>query len=282
MTVSRWLRVGMVLGAVIVPPVHAAEDRRWRAEAEEGRLRQIAETQPDRSSGSASTEESGEADGQARQDRRAHADGSDGPGWLTDEVRRLKRLQREDPEEFRRVVQEKKAQLRRRIGQLQQTDPAAYEAVMARLRQRRARRLARLEAQDPDEFRQHLQRQRERMERRVGELQQSDPERYARLLEQRRQWRKQSLEELRQNNPARYERFLQAHPGWAEGMDRSDGSGAGAHPPSHDDRRQQGGRPGGRIDRRSEPESPGPSRPASQKREPMIEGAGRRAPRRGP
>ena len=140
---------------------------------------------------------------------------------IGEEIQRLQQLRRDNPEEFRRIIKEKKEQLRRRMARLKETDAEAYQAMVSRLRQRREQQLERLKARDPEQYRQQVERRREHLEQRLSQLRQSDPQRYEQLVQQRRQWRRQSLERLKERDPERYEGFIRGHPEWTQERGRA-------------------------------------------------------------
>jgi len=118
-------------------------------------------------------------------------------GPVVEEAQRLRRLKQEDPEQFRRVVQGKKAKLRERLAHLKETDPEAYRRAMARLRERREHRLAWLREHRPEAYRRLMAQRRQRLEGRLEELRTRDPQRYEELVAKRREWRHEALEHRR-------------------------------------------------------------------------------------
>lgn len=147
-------------------------------------------------------------------------------GPVVEEAQRLRRLKEEDPEAFRRAVQERKAQLRQRMARLKETDPEAYRQAQERLKAHRRESLRRLREQDPERFRELTQRHRAKVQEKLAYMKAHNPERYEALMQQRQAWRQQRFEEFKQDHPEAVEQFKANHPEWS------------AHHPEH--RRDKG------------------------------------------
>ena len=136
-----------------------------------------------------------------------------------EEIERLQRLKKENPEEFRRVVQERREKLQERLAYLKEHDPEAYKRTMAELAKRRMNRLMELKKNNPEEYKRVMAQQKERMEQRREELRKKDPKAYQELMERQMVRRVQTLEKLKQTmKPEAYERFLNDNPEWAESL----------------------------------------------------------------
>ncbi len=133
-------------------------------------------------------------------------------GSLEEEARRLHTLKDEHPEEFQRVLQDKRAQLRERLSQLQTTNPEAYQRVQDRLQKRQRERLEGLRRRHPGGFTQARGQRRERLEQRLNTLKETDPQRYHALQEKRQAAHQAALERFQQRHPEAYSRFMQNHP----------------------------------------------------------------------
>lgn len=150
-----------------------------------------------------------------------------------EELERLRKLKEEDPEAFRKAVQERRQQMRERLAHLKETDPQRYAEVMRRLKAHQRERLQHLKETDPEKFREVMEQRQARVKERLDDLKEHDPDRYADVMQRRREWRERKLDELKQRDPEAYARFLQDHPHWREerpdrGPDR-EATGPGEH-----------------------------------------------------
>jgi len=131
------------------------------------------------------------------------------PAWAgestTGRIEELRRLQRENPGEFYKVIGERKRHIREEMLELKERDPQKFEEVKRQLANKRFHHLRRLRVEDPERYR-------EIMKNKV--------------------WK---LEELRRNDPERFRQCMARHPGAARRIEHWQ---FGQHP-------RKGYRPGG-------------------------------------
>ena len=112
------------------------------------------------------------------------------PSAKTAKVEALKKLKAENPEEFQRLVKERKEKVKEKLQNLKEKDPEKFKEVTEKIRKRRKEHLQRLREENPEKFREVMQN------------------------------KMKKLEELKESNPERYEQFLKNHPKAAEKMER--------------------------------------------------------------
>ena len=93
-------------------------------------------------------------------------------------IEALKKLKAENPEEFKRVVKERKEKLKAKLEELKAKDPEKYKEVTQRMRERRREHLEKLREENPEKFREIMQKKAERLK----ELKEKDPARYAEFM----------------------------------------------------------------------------------------------------
>ncbi len=103
---------------------------------------------------------------------------------------RLKQLKEQNPEEFQRIVQERKSQIKSRFDEYRQASPEQFENLKGRVVEKRRHRLERMKNENPEKFRQVM-----------GE-------------------RREKFEKMRAENPERAKRFMEKHPRFEERMNR--------------------------------------------------------------
>ena len=165
-----------------------------------------------------------------------------------EEVQRLRQLKQQDPEAFRKAMQEKKAALRERMAHLKETDPEKFQRIKHRMEERQERKLAHLKEHNPEKYEEVMQRRKARLEHRLEELKTKNPERYAQVMqrrqeaqehwknatpEQRQEWLKQHPKFDRDNNPPGPRGGQGTN--WDNPPGPRGGPGVGPHHP-HDDR----------------------------------------------
>lgn len=115
-----------------------------------------------------------------------------GAGWAEDaskasaRIAKWKQLKQENPEEFRRLVQERKEHLKARLRELKEKDPQKYEEMRKRMYHHRVQYLRKLRKENPEKYQ-------EIVERRWGKL-----------------------EEMKTGDPERFKEFMEKHPRVAE------------------------------------------------------------------
>ncbi len=120
-------------------------------------------------------------------------------------IEALKKLKAENPEEFARVVKERKEKLKARLQDLKQKDPEKFKEVTRKMRERRKERLQKLRQENPEKFREIMRKKAEK------------------------------LEDLKEKNPEKYQQFMKNHPRLAERMEHR-----GEHREDHSDPRRKG------------------------------------------
>ena len=114
-------------------------------------------------------------------------------------IEALKKLKTEHPEEFRRVVKERKEKVKEKLQELKEKDPEKYKEVTERMRERRKERLERLRQENPEKFREKMKEKAEK------------------------------LNELKEKDPARYAEFMKNHPKLSEKIEKHEAKGHGYH-----------------------------------------------------
>lgn len=111
------------------------------------------------------------------------------------------RLKAENPEEFRKVIKEKKEQIKQRLAELKQADPEKYQRVVKRLKQKCRARLTRLKQQNPQRFKEVITMRQQLFNQHLEELKAQDPGKYQRLMECRKSL--QEFKKLKRGNPSK-------------------------------------------------------------------------------
>lgn len=105
-------------------------------------------------------------------------------GWAYDEeavhqrVLELQRLKEENPQEFNRVVGERKARIKAYLRELKEKDPEKFEQMKSQFKHRRIERWKKLRQEDPEAF----QRLMEKRHAQLLELRRTDPEKYEKIV----------------------------------------------------------------------------------------------------
>ena len=111
------------------------------------------------------------------------------PKNVQERIAKWKQLKEQNPEEFKRLIQERKEHLKARLKELKEKDPQKYEEVKKRMYEHRVQYLRK--------------------------LRQENPEKYREIVQQR--WQK--LQELQTKDPERFKEFMQKHPRLAQRWD---------------------------------------------------------------
>ena len=114
--------------------------------------------------------------------------GSKPPQKVQEKMAKLKELKQNNPQEFERVVGERKAKIKEKLATLKEENPQKFQEVREHIRHRR---------------REHLQ-----------NLKEKNPEKFEELMKKR----SDKLQELKTRNPEHYQQFLETHPGLKENM----------------------------------------------------------------
>ena len=104
------------------------------------------------------------------------------PQSVQDRIAKWKQLKEQNPEEFRRLVQERKEHLKTRLKELKEKDPQKYEELRKRMYQHRVQYLRKLRRENPEKYREIVE----------------------------RRWQK--LDEMKTKNPERFKEFMEKHP----------------------------------------------------------------------
>lgn len=134
---------------------------------------------------------------------------------VTEELKRLQQLKRENPEAFQQSIEERKARLRERMAHLKARDPTAYANIQRQIQQRRQERLERLKERHPTRFEELMVQRHAQAQAQLERLKQQHPEQYEDLMKRRQAWRQHQLEPLKRN-PDTLERFKANHPNWVQ------------------------------------------------------------------
>ena len=94
-------------------------------------------------------------------------------------IAKWKQLKEQNPEEFKRLIQERKEHLKTRLKELKEKDPQKYEEVRKRMYQHRVKYLRRLRNENPEKYREIV----ERRWQKLGELKTKNPERFKEFME---------------------------------------------------------------------------------------------------
>ena len=125
-----------------------------------------------------------------------------------EEVQRLRQLKQQDPEAFRKAMQEKKATLRERMAHLKETDPEKFQRIKLRMEERQERKLAHLKEHNPEKYQEVMQQRKARLEHRLEELKTKNPERYAQVMQRRQE----AQEHWKNATPEQRQDWLKQHP----------------------------------------------------------------------
>jgi hypothetical protein len=126
----------------------------------------------------------------------------------------LKKLKQENPEEFNRIIQDRKAALKERLQEFKEKHPEKFDALKKRYLHDRWSHLRSLRRRDPEKFQSLMQ---QRMEK-LDEWRAKHPEHYAKFIEKHPR-----LAERMKHGPrdlAQWEKrreFVQNHPRYAFG-----------------------------------------------------------------
>ena len=166
-------------------------------------------------------------DGDATAARYGNVDESVAPSPVAQqELERLRQLKQQDPEAFRKAVQEKKAAFRERMSHLKETDPDAFRRIKHHMQEKQRQRLAHLKEKYPEKYEEVMQRRKAGLEHRLEELKTKNPERYAQVMQRRQE----AQERWKNATPEQKQKWLERHPGG----DRDNNPQGPNH--SHDDR----------------------------------------------
>ena len=95
-----------------------------------------------------------------------------------EKVAYLKKLKAENPEEFRELMDERKAKIKEKMAELKEKDPEKFEQFKRKLVHKRRERLERLRTEDPERFQEVMQNKIAKLK----ELKEQNPERYNEIL----------------------------------------------------------------------------------------------------
>ena len=134
---------------------------------------------------------------------------------LTAKLEKLENLRAENPEAFRKWVDEHKQGLRQRMADLKQNNPQKFEEIVSRRRALRDGWLERTKQKNPRQYERWMTHCRENFNQRLEEFKSRNPERYAQWMKNRAQRNAQMRERRQQfltSHPQAAERIKQRHP----------------------------------------------------------------------
>ncbi len=105
---------------------------------------------------------------------------------------RLSRLKEENPEEFQRLIQERKAQIKSKVQEFRQKNPEKFEGFRKQMSEKRISRLKKMKQENPENFQRDMQGRAERFQR------------------------------MKQENPQGFQKFMDNHPKFNARMNRRD------------------------------------------------------------
>src|SRR3989338_5706781 len=74
-----------------------------------------------------------------------------------EKVEALKKLKTENPEEFQRLVRERKEKVKEKLQDLKEKDPEKFKEVTEKMRERRREKLQKMRQEDTENFREIMQ-----------------------------------------------------------------------------------------------------------------------------
>jgi len=101
-------------------------------------------------------------------------------GWTKEEWLKLKE---NNPEEFKKLLQQRLGDIRQRLEQLKKSDPAKYQRIMQHIRQRRIVALRKLQKANPDKFKEILEKRKDVFQEKLEKLKADNPEKYRKVME---------------------------------------------------------------------------------------------------
>lgn len=90
----------------------------------------------------------------------------------------LKKLKQENPEEFQKVINERKKKIKEKMKELKEKDPQKYQEIMRNMQQRQNVELKRLRQENPEQFYKIMENKRQRL----LELKKNDPKKFEELI----------------------------------------------------------------------------------------------------
>ena len=112
-------------------------------------------------------------------------DERDMPPGLRRKAGELRRLRKENPEEYQQLVKKRKQNLRKRLHKLRREDPEKFKEVVNNRRERVRNRLERLRREDPERFKETISQRKKLLRERLERIKKEDPERYERIMKRR-------------------------------------------------------------------------------------------------
>lgn len=106
-------------------------------------------------------------------------------------LERLRRLKQENPQEFQRLIQERKTQIKSKVQEFQQKNPEKFEGFRKQVSENRMHRLRKMKQENPESFHRDMQ------------------------------GRAQRFEKLKQENPERVQKFMEKHPRFNERVNKA-------------------------------------------------------------
>lgn len=104
---------------------------------------------------------------------------------------RLQRLKQENPQEFQRLVQERKNQIKSKAQEFRQKNPEKFESFRKQVSENRIQRLRKMKRENPEGFQRDMQ------------------------------GRAQRFEKMKQENPERFQKFIEKHPRFNERLSKT-------------------------------------------------------------
>lgn len=127
--------------------------------------------------------------------------------WSKEELLKLKK---DNPAEFRKIVQEHQEQIKQRLKSLKQNNPQRYSKLMQLIRRARIANLQKLRKEDPEKFKQTVGDYRAKVMERLQNLKTEDPRKYEHIMQQIGKIKE--LMRLRRDNPAKFREYIKNHP----------------------------------------------------------------------
>ena len=101
------------------------------------------------------------------------------PQEVQERIAKWKQLKEQNPEEFKRLIQERKEHLKTRLKELKEKDPQKYEEIKKRMYEHRVQYLRKLRQENPEKYQQIVERRWEKL----GELKTKNPERFKEFMD---------------------------------------------------------------------------------------------------
>ncbi len=126
------------------------------------------------------------------------------------EMEELRRLQNDDPQEFKRYLNERRQKVRQGLEELRTDNPEEYNRRIGNRKSSVYTRLEQFYKTDPENARKFLQQHRQHEMNRLQTLKQANPQKFKKELKRHQSAFNRKLERIKERNPLRYDRIQQS------------------------------------------------------------------------